>query len=161
MKKVISMLLALVMCLSLCACGKSNDVELTLENYSTYLNVSSILLFTGEDWLLKPADSANSISCNSQAETKITVTGASTNYDYNNVVITFKVTATYNTFSGFEKTEDVVSTEELTVSCDIGGGGTGRVVVFKGRDKSYQIEENTAKIEWEVVSISGTVTRIG
>lgn len=42
MKRTISIFLSLVMALSLCACGgKSNETELTLDNYSTYLTVSA------------------------------------------------------------------------------------------------------------------------
>ena len=42
MKRTISTFLSLVMALSLCACGgKSNETELTLDNYSTYLTVSA------------------------------------------------------------------------------------------------------------------------
>ncbi len=160
MKKALSLLLALVMCLSLAACG-DNETELTLENYTNYLNISAIPLFTGKDWLMKPSGSPNSITCNSKAEYQMTATGASSNYDYNNVVVTVKVTAIYNTFSGFEKTENVEVSKELTITCDIGGSGTGQVVIFEGREQSYQIEKNSLDVSWEVVSVSGTVARIG
>ena len=48
MKKIFAMLLALIMCLSLCACGDSgekaeekNEVELTVSNIKEYLKISS------------------------------------------------------------------------------------------------------------------------
>ena len=43
MKKAISLLLALVMCLSLCACGeKITTVELTLENWNSFFEIKRI-----------------------------------------------------------------------------------------------------------------------
>lgn len=167
MKKLILLVLSLAMLVCLCACGSgnekgnSNETELTLENYATYLNLGSTTLFTGKDWLMKPADAPNSISCNSKAECKVDVSGASSNYDYVNVVLTVKVSGTYDTFSGFDKTEDVAFSEEVVITCDIGGSGSGRVVAFEGIEKSYQIIENSIEYELEVISISGTANRIG
>ena len=105
-------------------------------------------------------DSANSISCNSEAQCIVTVNGASTNYDYNNVVLTVKMTATYNTYYGFEKTQDVTTQKEVKVSCDIGGSGMDKAVFFEGIEETYQIQKDSLKLTWEVVSVSGTVTRI-
>lgn len=169
MKKLILLVLSLAMVVSLCACGSgnndekgnSNETELTLENYTTYLNLGSTTFFTGKDWLMKPADAPNSISCNSKAECEVDVSGASSNYDYVNVVLTVKVSGTYDTFKGFEKTEDVAFSEEVVITCDIGGSGTGRIVAFEGIEKSYQIIENSIDYELEVVSISGSVNRVG
>ena len=160
MKKALSLILALVMCLSLCACG-GNKTELTLENCATYLKIGTTTLFTGKDWLMKPSGASNSIQCNSKAECKVSVSVASPNYDFINTVITIKVSGTYDTFRGFEKAEDVAFSEEITITCDIGGSGTGNVVVFEGIDTEYQIIENSLEYEYEVISISGTAARVG
>ena len=159
MKKTLSLIMALVMCLSLSACGGKSK-ELTVDNYSDYLNISVKPLFTGKDWLIKPTGSPNSISCNSQAESSIDIKSASSNYDYENVVITIRVTATYNTYEKFEKTPNVAFADEIALSCDIGGNGTGNLVVFKGIEKTYQIEENSLEYNWEVVAVQGTAIRV-
>lgn len=169
MKRILFLLTVALMILSLCACGgngaenaekSKNEVELTMENYENYLNISSSRLFTGKFWRIQPSDSPNSIGCNSQAECKIDVKSASSNYDYKDVTLTMKITAIYDTYEGFEKTNDVVSVEEITVKCDVGGNGTNRVVIFEGIPQKYQIAEDSLGIEWEVVSVSGSVDRV-
>ena len=162
MKRIITFIVVLMLSLSFCACnnGQSDEVELTLDNYSTYLNVTNLPLFTGKSWRIQPLYSPNTILCNSQAECEIEVKAASPNYDYNNVVITLNVIATYDTFEGFNETTDVVSKKQVEISCDIGGNGTARAIIFKGKDKKYQIEEDSLNLEWNIVSVSGTVTRI-
>ena len=172
MKKALSLILALVLCLSMCACGNneqnntndqsnSNETKLTVENSTTYLKIGAHAVFTGKDWLMKPASEPNSIQCNSKAECKVSVSAASTNYDYVNTVITVRVSGTYDTYRGFEKAEDVAFSKEVTITCDIGGSGSANVVIFEGVDKEYQVVENSVEWEWEVVSISGTAARVG
>ena len=44
MKKAISLLLALVLCLSLCACGtKTGTIEITLDNWQQYFEIQEII----------------------------------------------------------------------------------------------------------------------
>ncbi|MBR3975686.1 MAG: hypothetical protein IKJ88_07490 [Clostridia bacterium] len=160
MKKTLALIMALLMCLSLSACGGKSK-ELTVDNYSDYLNISVIPLFTGKDWLIKPTGSPNSISCNSQAECSFNIKSASPNYDYENVVITIRVTATYNTYRSFDKTPNVAFADEITITCDIGGNGTGKLVIFEGIEKTYQIEENSLDYDWEVVAVQGTAISVG
>lgn len=159
MKKFVALLLAMVICLSLCACGgKSNEIELTLENYATYLNISYRYNSEGNAKILNFGD-GKLISCTSMESCNMTVSGASPNYDYNNVVITLKVSATYDTYEGFDKTAGVTSTEEVTISCDIGGNGNQSFIIFD--DPSCVIDTQSIKIDWEVVAISGIAVRIG
>lgn len=168
MKKLLALTLAAALALSLVACGgnkqsNSSETELTMENYSTYLKISAFSLFTGEDWLRQIPSEPNSISCNSKAECQVDVAGASSNYDFVDTVITVKVSGTYDTLGSgdTEKKEDVAFSKEVTITCDIGGGGSGRIDVFEGIEKIHLIIENSLEYEMEVVSVSGTVARVG
>lgn len=159
MKKLLALLMVVVLCVSLCACN--NGTELTTDNYTTYLNINITTLFTGEEWLMKPSESSDTIFCNSKAECKVDVSAASDNYDFEDTVITVKVSGTYDTLEDWDKTEDVAFCEEITITCNIGGNGSGNVVAFEGIDTEYQIIEDSIEYEYEVISISGTAVRVG
>lgn len=173
MKKLLLLVLSLAMVVSLCACGGNNtdtpasdknETELTLENYTTYLNINKSIFFTGKDWLMKPSGAPNSIRTNSKAECSVGVSGASSNYDYVNVVLTVKVSGTYDTFNasnGIVKEEDIPFNEELTITCNIAGEGSAKVSIFEGVEEVYQVIQDSIECEMEVISISGTVNRIG
>ena len=160
MKKLIALLLALVMCLSLCACGgKSNEVELTSENYATYLNISSSHSHTGTATIMM-IDGGKSPVCYPEASGVIKVVGVSSNYDYNNLVIKVKATATYDTYTGsIDSKRTGTSTDEVTISCDIAGNGSESFTIFN--DTSCKVDVYSINIDWEVVSISGTAVRVG
>ena len=164
MKKAISLLLALVLCLSLCACSKenaesskSNEVILTLDNYKTYLNLDIHSFAPGDS---DAYGFPGAPHCRSEYTGAISCTGASTNYDYNNIEITVKFTGTADVYENSKKIEYTIDKTE-TISCDIGGKGGSFVELFVGKLATRMIDEDSVKCSWEVVSISGSVSRIG
>ena len=165
MKKLLALILTAALALSLVACGgneqsNSNETELTLENYATYLNVGADPTFTGKDWYMRLSGEPNSVLCNSKLEFIAGASGASSNYDFVGTVITVRVSGTYDTLMGFEKEEDVAFSKDVTITCDIGGSGSATVDVFTGADEVYQIIEDSLEYESEVISISGSAVRV-
>ena len=62
MKKVVSLMLALLMCLSLCACG-SKGITLTLDNYDDYISVAK--------YFHSPTDGENTLFVGDQIFTDV------------------------------------------------------------------------------------------
>lgn len=157
MKKAISLLLTLVLCLSLCACSKSNEVILTLENYKTYLNLDIHSFAPGDSDAYSFPGAPH---CRSEYIGFVGCAGASTNYDYNDVKITVRFYGNADIYVDSVKTQYKFD-ETITVSCDIGGKGNSFVELFEGKLATRMIDEDSVKCSWEVVSISGSVSRIG
>lgn len=155
MKKAVSLILALVMCLSLSACG-NKGVELTLENYSTYLNldIGSFAPADVEMWNFPGAP-----GCREKYLGFVNCKGASTNYDYNNIQITVRFFGTGDIFVNSEK-ESYEFDETVTITCDISGKGSKSVDLFAGKCATRMINGDSVNCTWEILSISGTVTRV-
>lgn len=231
MKRICAFLLALIMCLSLCACGKSEAVKavesliadigtvsvssgdkirvaeeayaalsaeeqkkvnnfdvlekakddfaqlgvhLTLDNYDKYLDVSvSRKLLDGIDFAyMMGLDKAIGTNVYSAIQTEIYVQGKSANYDYNDVVVTVKITGFYVPQSAevIRKTnKGEISTEDyflenmnpiditLTAVTDIVGKGSDSAKITM--EDSYWVWDSTIEIGYEVVSVSGILTK--
>lgn len=169
MKRTIAIFLSLVMALSLYACGgKSNETELTLDNYSTYLTVSAnvnnpdfedaVGVHSYNDGWGIPYDGGSTLYLYNHLKTSVYVRGTSTNFNYNNVSVTVRFVGTYKTVDlhTCEWSNDNPVDMEVIAKCDISGNG-------KAEDGfSYNDECNMynsmANVEWEVVAVSGTVS---
>lgn len=106
MKRTISLILVLVMCLSLCACGgegatKSNEIDLTLDNYTNYMKIrgsvgSADFIEIDSIWFGRYSQSYK--LCHTYFATSlsswISTDDIASNYNYNNVKITIKFTGT-------------------------------------------------------------------
>lgn len=171
MKKSIAIIMALAMCISLCACGGGKDnIKLTLDNYSTYLSVDA-RMYNGslfEDAVnVQHLNNGHGIPYNERGSstfyvyekliTSLEVKGVSTNFNYNDVSITVRFTGTYQTVdidTGEWDSGNEISTE-LTAKCNIAGEGSA-FDKFSGNG-GYMYDER-ADVKWEVVAISGTVS---
>ena len=192
MKKALSLILALVMCLSLCACGgntgsnantttantttanntnttneNSDEIALTLDNYSKYLSVTAFMnnpastegLFVGavNNGMGIPYDGGSTLYVYRHFSSNVTVEGVSTNFNYNDVSLTVRFTGTYKTVDintrKWNGGNEINS--EVTVECNIAGEGS-IWEDFSGNG-GYMLRK-MADVEWEVVAISGTVT---
>lgn len=178
MKKALSLILALVLCLSLCACGedkKSNEIELTLDNYNQYLNIDVdfvdgniiklgkwiIVDEAGYDGVDAYIDEAmTSFGCYAEVE------GVSQNFNYNDVKVTIEVSGKYKARNRNDlyKVQSIESFS-LTInsSTNIAGGSINNDKVYYTIPNNMAVARGmTAPIvvdyEFKVVSISGTLT---
>ena len=176
MKKVISLILALVLCLSLCACGggSSTGTPLTLDNYEDYLafrvNVSEPSFTEGLS--VSNLNSGKGIRYDIDTGSGYTFVlydyfnisasaiGVSTNFNYNDVVITVLVKVNYKTVDIGTNvwTEAEEYETELVFDCNIAGNG-GESTVLQGTDKNML--GKMMEYSWEIIDISGNVTPAG
>ena len=168
MKKTLSLLLALVLCLSLCACGsegKSNGTELTLDNYSNYLTVDARLGDLGDGVYVGTANFGTGVSFSGGRtyylykgfNCWVGVKGVSTNFNYNNVSVTVRFTGKYKTADRetYNWTVGGDINKEVTVNCNI--AGEGHISEALSTEGQY-VMSDMADVKCEVVAISGTVT---
>ena len=175
MKKALSLLLALMLCLSLCACGEgSKDIELTLDNYKDYLEVRTYASH-GDDVDPKKVSfyDLNGKRCGAgRAGTYFTlgasVEGVSPNFMYSDIVIEVKATGKYVACKPGDAETSVVMTDTfvLSVDCDLNVSGTGsgesteKYMIPGGLVVPTMMYAHTCEFTYEIVSISGTVTPI-
>lgn len=156
MKKRILGLFLVIVVLATCSCNSNNEVEdfekeeddnsieLTLDNYGDYLDIE----YTCNE-------------CNSgDIRYTVDVTGASTNFNYNDVELTVKIEGGYSLYDNREQIiqRGVPHECELTVSTNIAGNGsaTNTVEYFDPVMEQQYLE--VGKTEFEVISVSGSVT---
>lgn len=166
MKRALSLILALVLCLPLCACNNTGEIELTLENYSKYLtikaNVGEPSIFDGGLRLMYdvPVEGGTRSFVYEYFILNLDVKGVSTNFNYNDISITVRFSGTYQTYTlanGKWNFGNKLDTE-LTTDCNIAGIGSISTEFYP--EDGYVLKER-ADIEWEVVAISGTITPVG
>lgn len=184
MKRAISLVLTLVLCFGLCACGE-NGTQLTLDNYTDYMKVSGRVyysdVFEGEAiWFGKVNPSSGykrvlstfATSLGSLIQTK----DVATNFNYENVKITMKFTGTVSIVDKDSGTKEVAKTRKFAFEFEETFGLTiagkekdergeyklplpdNMVAIyddFKEHGWDFQIE-----YEAEVVAISGIVKPI-
>lgn len=115
MKKIIAALLVVIAVFSLCACGSETSdpgIELTLDNWSTYLEA------TGGTYFANRTDALNGYET---AICEATVTGASGNYNYEDVVVTLCLTATSYDLEGKVSLSE---SKYLDIPCNVAGNGS-------------------------------------
>ena len=147
MKKALSLILALVLCLGLCACGNSNKIALTQDNIETYFDIEAYMTrIYGYD---------------EDFEVVAKLEGVSENYNYENVSVTFKICRTAMCGNAHE----VPYEKEITVTTNIAGDGK-TLEHFNESDICNVTNHSTdftleAKSTWEIVSISGYIVPAG
>ena len=162
-KKILSIILMLAMCFSLCACG-NKDIELTKDNYSDYLEISAKSVTESNSDIAKLYLPGGGISsCSNVFYLKCDVKGVSQNYNYNDVKVTVKVKATYEGIVWSTKETELREFEkEFTINTNI-SGNMKEDCISKEMIKldDYIVNGELLKnIEYEVVSISGTLSPV-
>ena len=151
MKKWIALLLVVVMCLSLAACGKSEkEIQLTVDNFEDYFNISCSY---GE------LETHKAIGINfAYVDTVIDVYQVSTG-SLNNVKITLKVTTPNGWSLSSEDTAYSSSKndgEEFSITINMPASGEYSETHRIG--KAVETRKPTANCRIEIVSVSGTFT---
>lgn len=178
MKRIIALVLAAIFCLlTFCACGEkkeddkgdSNKIQLTTENYKTYLDVNVEVVGGGKDY---PNMFDSDPICYSAIDAIATVKGASSNYNYENVVITIKVSGEYEHMSGLSAYDwpstdgkKPINMEDIVITTNIAGNGEGRSSMNVVDNFDGYGDYDVARMDWtypkyEVVSVSGYVVPV-
>lgn len=158
--KVSSILIILGLFLSSCVgnLSSSKDIELNLGNYDDYLEISAS--FGGERSTRYWA-SGFSEYWYPEVVGSVRVSAASRNFDYNNVEIYIRVIGEFNNDGVRRETNfDGKYDEIIPVDLNIGGSGSGQVVVKVSSIARYQYAINPRGVGYEVVGVTGTVRRL-
>ncbi len=168
MKKAIVIIFATIMVLSLVSCGKPKETQLTSENYATYLTVKSNAYSAQPEGKSSMGLSySKGLKIGSTTKTffeegiklQINVKGASSNYDYNNVVITGNFKGTYGDFNPFNTNGDQLVNKEidetLTVELNIAGDGSAQIILPADHYTCTELLD----IKFEITEIKGTITK--
>jgi len=166
MKKAISLILALVLCLGLCACGENNTnrIVLTKDNIETYFELNASLYDSGNYGM---GNEPNEFHAWAKAE------AVSTNFNYEDIKITFRVTRNarcckFNIGSDIPASQMVVydheipCNAEITVTTNIAGNGEERIPLDYTCQEHNQIPYflRDSNSSWEIVSVSGYVVPV-
>ena len=165
MKKALSLLLALVLCLSLCACEKSNSnhIVLTKDNIETYFNIRagvSEIYGLAEDY-----------------EVYASLEGVSDNFNYENISVTFKIRRNARCFKSTPDSSlppaqwtqwdhEIPYEAELTVTTNIAGEGQTaykfmeKEITCSEHNQSAEFQRNTLS-SWEIIAVSGYLVSVG
>ena len=154
--------------LLLCMFGCSKGIELTVDNYKDYLEVSGSIYKNKINAPVKTDVYYFAISGD------IDIIGASNNYDYNNVEITVTIVAV-EFFDDTEKTKTV--SEDYTISLNIAGKGSHSFEIplenfWHGTEYEAYANQcdadpvrfrgsfpNKVDVYYEIKDISGTVSK--
>ena len=159
MKKLLLIFLALVMCVSLCACGgkdTDNDssdattstydgsIELTLENYKQYLDVSVECNLLAENMYEFETEQYKSFVF------KLHVKGLSTNFNYQDIVVNARIKASAQSAGQYDahKIE-----KDLEVRTNIAGNGEERQTHKVGKN----LIRSSFEYKYEIISVSGKI----
>ena len=173
MKKTHALLLVLVMVLSLCACGAKKETQLTLDNYKDYLTIEAVgtTSTSYDDSVDVPGLYLNNGDyCIGGAKfTKLayyaSVEGASSNFNYNNVVIKIRVFGTYEglknakgfPFVDYQDAGSFPFDHIFEVRTNIAGIGES-TWEYEEIPDNMCTESSLVNDEYEIVEISGTVS---
>ena len=189
MKKTISILLVLVTCLSMCACAaetKSNGIELTLDNYEQYLDVSASAYirkeYEGYSFVIGRSGAYDFITDDfgQNIYGSVSVKGLSQNFNYSNIKIEVEITGKCfhcDLDAKMDENEKTLrwSDFEFVATCskvDITGKGSsdgsdkfalpaGRgvpVLSYANGVTRYYKESDFLEYTCKVISVSGTAT---
>lgn len=166
MKKALSLILALVLCLSLCACGgnNSNRIVLTKDNIETYFKLNAGLYDNGNYGM---GNEPNEFHAWAKVE------AVSTNFNYEDIKITFRVKRNarcckFNLGPDIPASQSVLYDHEIpcdaeiTITTNIAGNGEEKIpldyICQEHSQTPYFLRDSD--ISWEIVSVSGYVVPI-
>lgn len=165
MKKLLALILSAALAIPLTSCG-SKGTKLTLDNYEQYLHITAFASTSGDSITMiyprprqDPIHEPIHLTLHDSIAATANVSGASTNFNYNDVVAKVKVTVTYSTpRDGYGDTTWSCDSEKLElileVKTDISGEGSTTLKEQLATYKACSIE----KRKFEVLEITGTVT---
>ena len=151
-----------------------NAIEITAENFDKYFNTSYYCncsdIFDGKAVGVSGVFGQYGFDLGTGTSTlyfykgidtiSVYVEGASSNYNYNDIVVTFKCSGTYKEIVGISSSSKIGDAKdfsvELTVECNIAGEGAANTEYTLPAD--HYTHSDLIDAHWEIVSVSGTVT---
>lgn len=164
MKRAISLILALVLCLGLCACGDKN-IELTIDNYDDYLTISANVFSAeytsvpnGHRFYLRDERFIIPQGVTDTFTVVVEIEGVSPNFQYSDITLDVSINGHYYSCAKSEsmKYGTIVDkhafAQNFSIKCDINvaGDGKGEAVFHIPNDEVVPI--NNLLIDTEVVS---------
>ena len=183
MKRIVSLVMSIIICLSLVGCDGGSDVveetmettakddntiELTMDNYKKYLDLSDITIQNQGDGLKIKLNSDTTIYGYRNILFTAEVEGVSQHHIYNDVIVTVQIVGHYLAFSSriVDKSDyyDRTLQFEIPIETNVAGGGKGFYQLYTGwnddkTELAYTLKDGF-EVEAEVVSVSGSVTLI-
>lgn len=172
MKKILYALFILTLMISTCSCSsKPKGTELTLENYEQYLAIESYSGASSKGKTcgsyLPPDGGGHGMS--DLAHFGLKITGASTNYDYENVELEIQVKGTIDVYHtkdgsefhnmGYSDADLIIDPQPIddtiTVKCNIGGDAEELLEY----PVNGAVRNDNVKLDYEITKVSGTVTK--
>lgn len=171
MKKLLSMLLICTMMFCLAACGKSKDIELTLDNYDDYLKIEVNSYAYGDMYGVsegvKVSDTTYALMFYGDINGNAYVKGASTNFNYNDVKIKVKLSGEYESYKfdtymlgSFAESENGTYEMIFELDTNISGDSEQFNVEYALPDGYVTHNHLLYNTNVEVIEISGTVTPV-
>ena len=169
MKKLIALILALILCLSLCACG-GKETKLTLENYTQYITLETACSLSDDirvaDTELPGTGGVVTFYMGDTITPMVKIIGASSNFNYNNVKVKVRFSGTYYGYvfrnpDGWHIDVDPVGEKTfeyvLEATANIGGNSEkvkGSYILPEGMLSDRDLLSFTV----EVIEVSGTIS---
>ena len=173
MKKVLALVLALVLVLSLVACGGTKDIALTLENYEKYINISAYFTEPFEDCVdihlitsgqkgIYTGDNSYSWMLYKGFDGGVYASAISQNFNYNDIKIEGTIKGSYDAYTmdiPVVKDKTIDFEQKFSFDCNIAGEGGQefRIDIPNG----YGSLQDFIKYDIEISSISGSVSPVG
>ena len=172
MKKAISILLVLVLCLSMCACGgTSKEIKLTTENIEDYLDFEFAMYSDGDYekiiyhvWRPDKNSYYQTSQLGTRAVCLLKVAGVSQNYNYSDISVTIRITGKYAALKksdvsngGWGKYQyEYFTYNTPTIQLDLNVSGIGESKFY------YQIPNNLYayglfEYDYEIIEVTGTI----
>jgi hypothetical protein len=145
---------------------ESKGTELTTDNYAQYINLdikasAGDPLFTCPDGV-RISESYMATMLYGSVFVNMTVSGASTNFNYNDVTIKVKATVTYRTDTYKNYFADIMESKEtqefdLEAKTNI-SGNCDVIVAYYELPEGYYTHDYLISVDYEMVEVTGTVT---
>ncbi len=153
---------------------KTEDMELTVDNYKDYIAVridvqnnsdgaQKVINELGELFEDKIKSNSYVANCYNTVHVSARVTGVSTNYNYNNVKLSIHFNGNYSDVHCKEG-EKIVRTDdnemEMDIEIDTNISGNGGMDLDYDLPENHYTQDKFIDCDWQITEISGTITPI-
>lgn len=164
-KNLLLVVLFMFFLIGITGCGNDNSIKLTKDNYEKYLNVK-VGCYTNDFESayrikgVKLTDTYTATMLYSSITGNLTVQGASTNFNYNDVKVVIRIFGTYKAFDKEGDYKDTVTKNfEMTLESTPNISGNDKTIIEHfDLDNNLLTHEYLLDYDYEIVEITGSVT---